>query len=782
MHSSFLRLKIYQNPLEVAAAIFSMLGYFDDSPDPCRSLVPSRQKRSHARVDQPRRMDLLDMDGPVVLVAVIAKSNGKWAFIEESQQVACAVVKQQLGPYENGDVAEDSVVALAAIRAWRFVKMSFRSSDAHALACAAFAHRGRQRALRFLEHEVLHVTEVPPTLRTLVRNSIAAGADARDLLHRFDNHYSFRLGGIMREWLAAYPELLGKGLVAWPLWGPLAMGVARGDWKSDVTVIFQRQSLCSLRAPILPSGRCLSLFRKLDEIPDMPTRPPLPLGARLVVVDDQHIRSFGAVQKWSARSMLISLDFSVRLLTQKRMAEDAASGTRAFHHFSNTAQPEALHSGPLPRMPSQQSLCRGRITFDIATMLCRRDIRLLEGPSFRHLGFDASPQRGGVEVFATIERTILKKDLAVSTPYLPIRPMQATTRTLPLASLGQGRASLSDKVQAHVNQSWLEHGGCIDNFMANNLDVRTIISDMGVEAGICDYADISHEAFADPEKPILLRSFNGHLYPLALYIPGPQHAIDNAMKDALGTLEWWPEWSATAKVLCQWVNSSAHRTKLQVILRDRHNADPVDNFEELFKNMDNGCDKFASWRWKTLSHVTRDLSRLKTALQETLGRANGTADLGISADSHKLAKDLIDATNSRTFWDRCSVLKSCVEPLAEFSSWLRGCACHETQRMLGLRVVCAWGGCRAPELSKRLRQLRDDLGGLRRDAHDVGDVGSEILHVLASNLLASVLTKFAWVDEIPYTIFTVTLTGVMVRQWCPGKCVSCLRQHLILHR
>ena len=112
---------------------------------------------------------------------------------------------------------------------------------------------------------------------------------------------------------------------------------------------------------------------------------------------------------------------------------------------------------------------------------------------------------------------MLKSDIAnLSDPSPSMWPRSVETRRCPLAALGQGRASLSDKAHAHANQVWLEYGGSIASYNESNLNVRGIISDMGVECGIGDYVDISNDAFANPARPSKLRSMNDHLYPLAL--------------------------------------------------------------------------------------------------------------------------------------------------------------------------------------------------------------------------------------------------------------------------
>ena len=741
----------------------------DDSPD---VMGPSSGKK-RGRQGQTTRREQLDLDGPVVLAAIIADDEGKWSFLSGVENTACDALKRRLGPYIRcvpGDASGGpSAVALAVIRSWRFVQRSFTSVDAHEMASAAVSCRPRQAAVRFLEHEVLRVVMIPSSCGRSIyeafsgRAQLIAEVPLRSLLMRVDtvvHGMSGWLGEIIRQWLEVHPTLLHSGLIGWPIWTPMARAIANGDWTCDVSVIFQRQDprYPCIHAATLPSPRVLTLFRKLDTILDMPTRPE---GALALASGGCDLRKRGMVQSWSARSLLIALEFGTFLLKQADLHKASRAGTRCYAHFDKSSVPESLKNGPSARMPSKSSLYRGRITLDIATMLARREVRAFEGPSFRHLGFDASPQRGGVEVFATLERTILKKDLIGEAPHRPFLPSAAYTRRLPLAALGQGRASLADKVHAQVNQCWLEHGGSIESFLASNLDVRTIISDMGVESGIADYVDVTNDGFSNPTKPSPLRSMNGYLYPLALFIPGPQHAIDLIVKGSLDGVEWWPDWSAEAKVLCQWVNRKAHRAKLQEILRERHLQDPytLADLDELRKALDNGCDSFANWRWKTLSNVTRDLMRLRRSLVETIGRASVPSDLGLSDQSAQLVKDLTGATNSELFWARTRTLKKCIKPLASFSSWLRGCACHEEDRLAGRRVVCSWGGCRAPELSARVLQARNELDLLRRQAEALEGIGAEVLHTIASTMLANILTRFAWVDELPYLILKVSRGG-----------------------
>ena len=67
-------------------------------------------------------------------------------------------------------------------------------------------------------------------------------------------------------------------------------------------------------------------------------------------------------------------------------------------------------------------------------------------------------------------------------------------RSLPLVTLGHGRASLLDKLQAHVHQDWPDYGSSLMRFEHASLMARQCLTDMGTEFGIADAADVTLDA------------------------------------------------------------------------------------------------------------------------------------------------------------------------------------------------------------------------------------------------------------------------------------------------
>ena len=137
------------------------------------------------------------------------------------------------------------------------------------------------------------------------------------------------------------------------------------------------------------------------------------------------------------------------------------------------------------------------------------------------------------------------------------------------------------------------------------LDVRQIVSDMGTELGICDYPDVVGQflpvgegtsrapasvapAPAQPGQPVL--TVQPFLYPLALVVPGVQHLCDNAIKDMVQRLPFWPVWQAQAKAVCQWLAKRGHRTFLQARLPAAAAATPAWK-----RDLERAPDRFAHW-------------------------------------------------------------------------------------------------------------------------------------------------------------------------------------------
>lgn len=172
--------------------------------------------------------------------------------------------------------------------------------------------------------------------------------------------------------------------------------------------------------------------------------------------------------------------------------------------------------------------------------------------------------------------------------------------------------------------------------------------------------------------------------------------------------------------------------------------DIVAQIESLSKS----CDSFAHWRWKTLAIVTKDLLSKRAALVTATSSVQSASELA-SRDGGAAAT-FLSCVSDAEFWRRTDALARLVAPMAAFSSWLRGCECHEHQRLAGQThsVKCDWQGCRAQRLASRVAEALADIDKLRKDFHGMPD-----MVVAASSMLASLDMKMAWLQHEPYLVW-----------------------------
>ena len=271
-----------------------------------------------------------------------------------------------------------------------------------------------------------------------------------------------------------------------------------------------------------------------------------------------------------------------------------------------------------------------------------------------------------------------------------------------------------------------------------------------------------------------------YLFPLALQVPGCQHIIDLTIRDSLSSQGWWPWWEAAAKSICQFLRVKGNRVLLkQRIQQSTFIGGPEK--EDLKKKIGAGICSFADWRWQTLLVVCHDLLRVECALRSP-GVAHHLGDARFQTSVYS------DST-----WLTAKLLATSLQPLFDFSGWVKGCPCHEQERLQrakeslserkpsGSRSLLAAGcsrcGLRAAELSARVTQVLREL----REARDHIDVtGNSLVSVadaqkMLSTAMALTRSKFAWTEDVPYFIWQVGLSEPMSVS-CGSR--MCLRQHL----
>ena len=99
-------------------------------------------------------------------------------------------------------------------------------------------------------------------------------------------------------------------------------------------------------------------------------------------------------------------------------------------------------------------------------------------------------------------------------------------------------------------------------------------------------------------------------------------------------------------------------------------------------------------------------SRMQDALRQATATLR-TSDLASRGSVH--VQVFLTAVQSDTLWRQTSALDTIVKPVSAFSSWVCGCPCHEAECLARGDFRCSWKGCRARELSQRVRLFLDEL-------------------------------------------------------------------------
>ena len=690
--------------------------------------------------------------GSPFIAVLLGLPRGRWTAELDGHSRACqsaraAVVSSSGQSHLRSPPRSPGVVSgVVAFRGWRYVTGAASHCQTFALveACEAF-HR-RRSGHRFMEHEILlSAALLPDSASTIDVDSawLRGPADsgslrmAADLAKLSDLSLVATKGDQLERslplqaLLARWRSILGAAsceLVAWPVDWRLAAAMATGGWWGDVSVKHRRQLPGEITlAPVRPSDVLLRQFleHRVDKV-----CAPLPVD---LVWDDKR----GCSRSFHPEHILLSARLGQHVSAKANLGRVLQAAWK-WHAPTTWLALSATSGRTLADVPTANTQRRHIVRLDMASMLAHRFWYKANGPTFRYLSFDASPQHG-YEYFVSVERVVRRADVQ----QLPAGQWPVVdSRHLPLGTLGCGRMGLAEKIQAHTHQIWLDYGPSVDDVRAANRDVRQCLSDMGTELAIGDAPDCVASSL---EQPAASSSSDASwLYPLALTVPGPQHILDTCLTKGLESLEWWPEWQGSAKNVCQWVRPGSRRALLSQILRDA--AGDPEVLAGRLQALSNGCQAFASWRWKTLATVTKDLSRLADPVRSVAAIVASAAELS-AKDGGAAASFLANARNPQ-FWSRNSMLQELTGPIDSFASWLRGCPCHEAERIQGRKVQCQWAGCRAPALASRLDRALEELQHIRDKFWDAPDMVAAV-NVILGNLRM----KMGWVWEEPYLVW-----------------------------
>ena len=724
---------------------------------------------------RPSSASLLQRDGPVRLVVVVSQPGGRWSqelqrstrgrqVLMRMEQATVEAIPDLFANEKPGPGSGEFVVGLAAVASWRLVLDSRPSSDqSNDLIRVAASLVGRKRKeVRFIEHPFLDAACVVGGVDPLPWAGQPPFEKARLSLETLQEGPAVVVCGgrrqlvqdVLSRWAWRWRGLLSSSPVWWPVEPWLAMALAMGRWTGDVTALFTKRRPGDLSvAPLMPGAGVLAAFRKTA-----------PWCARCTGTDDAADTGH-VVRVWqpSGRGRKPRFYYSpAHLITALRSSNPLRDRGDAKENIENCARylfpttwekvrAQVVEVRP-EDMPCPSTLRTMMVRLDCAYMLFRRETNasVSAARSWRYVSFDASPQ-GGQEIFVAVERVV--------DPYggAPGTPLSLQSFKFPLAVLGAGRMGLAEKAQAFAHQTWLDYGPSATSVRAGNARVRTILSDMGTELGIADLRDFVDSfipagagwagapmqvgaAEADQEE----EPEPAFMFPNAIGVPGTQHILDNVLYSSIKLLELWPSFEKELKAVAQWLAPVGNRRALQHMLRLRVPAE-----EEVIQKLDRTMDRFAQWRWKTLSSCLYSLSQLEPALR----LVTAVTTLEVLARRRKTRGDVDKfwaGIDSHHFWSTVTFLLEVVEPMRTFAAWVRGCECCEAQRKAGKEVDCPWAGCRAASLFGRWRQAMQELQEMREDSQ--GPWADERLPVL-SHMLSALDVKMRWVDDGPFLLW-----------------------------
>ena len=700
--------------------------------------------------------------GQMRLAVVVGEVGGRWA-AEVAHARAGRRLQKMLagrGVEAHESLRGDMALGLAVVAGWRGVSDVAGSEDAWALMDAYVGLNRRHDVKGFLEHRMLescafeHGVRLPQdwrymTAEATARAVLAAAVDGNCLVRVADVTGARTLGDVMEDWRRRWPEAAGGDGVLWRVCPVLASAMVNGRWAADVSAWSVRDVAHGM-APCVP---VLGVLRAMESS-----------GQAAIVPQCPRAEGQGEeVAVWASRKGAVRRYHPEHLIASLRVSRDVASGRNtkrcmkaSLQWFYPKSWKRLLRPGGTERREddavSHWTLSRGVVRLDAACMLWNREQWRVTGPVVRYLSFDASPQHGQ-EIFASVERLVSRADLrGVGPGGLP----EVRCRGMPLCVLGTGRQGLAEKTQAHLHQTWLEYGPKMADVRRACAAVVTVLTDLGVEAGVVDALDVVEESLvlgcpASAEAPV--ENAGGgvrYLFPRAFGVPGPQHAIDGTLHEAIQAQPWWTGFQVRLKAVAQYVRVVAHRRRLRALLTAAEEA----AFGDLLAA---GCDRFAVWRWQTLHLVTRRLLKMQPAVRAAVTRA----EPGVQYTSRggELGA-FMAAAGDDVFWERMSWLYQVVEVLHRLSSWIKGCHCHEAERKLGKSVVCQWAGCRAQGLAARVRETMGELRALRErlmsEVEEWGDaVVNRVMHTLQ--------LKMAWLEHGPALVWQVCTPAAALR-------------------
>ena len=154
-----------------------------------------------------------------------------------------------------------------------------------------------------------------------------------------------------------------------------------------------------------------------------------------------------------------------------------------------------------------------------------------------HIFCDASPQARGIELFAA--SWDLEQDGV------------AERRLFPIIRLSRRQLTAAGKLSGLLWMMFLVSGQSLSTFMSFLTNVRSIVTDFGVERLLVDQPNC---VFQFLQKAFPLTDFfrmikiGSYVFPKALHMPGWRHLWDGVLRQGIYSLHWFPRFLKSSKV------------------------------------------------------------------------------------------------------------------------------------------------------------------------------------------------------------------------------------------
>ena len=426
------------------------------------------------------------------------------------------------------------------------------------------------------------------------------------------------------------------------------------------------------------------------------------------------------------------------------------------NNWAKTMRSE-LDDDAIERLARERGVCyerlrRSRIILDWVMMLVFRLYwkTLVYSDVFLHLYIDASPQKRGLEMYAT------SFDLTVGS-----LAAFHVWRLMPQLCLGLGCTTLIGKTLALMWACVLLIGPDYDALRMFFSCVVSVCTDLGTEKDIVNAPDMLVAFLTHLGAPIPRHATVGRrLLPYAILSVGWCHLIDNLIRFVLCSLPWFPRFLKDVKCLI----------KLMYI----HSNSIADMFDEADLN---GAAvvvrrtrpiRFAEWRWGTLDQCCKSVEYVLEILRNNISVLR--AWLAKLRDS-KVRLGAMRAIESADFQLHFNYTKWFCRHMGSLQTWGTGCFCHSAELIAGETVDCNMKGRLVPyaydkaesailAMTKESNEwTHQQWGGMQLRMQLHGSIGA---------LRQRAHLKLKFLKEVPYLFAKLGEPGVkeeIERQW-----------------